>query len=784
MPLTKEDVTEELCIAPPQMSLLNDIPSPKTTPTTLSTKGPKSPTESYFDGVSNPLSKKASAHLSPLPSPGGGGRGGSHGGGDSDNTLCFVVLPDEDPSSPVTRVPSKHNCRAVELPRSSVNIIRELNNLTLDGSNQVDEDKRSAFLLSPADVIDDESSYCSYVNKVHSSNAMSTVEGGVQKSGVQMRAAMGVARLLDCIAWKVLVMIATFHLLFDHDLYLLVLPKQADHVTLVATSFVAGILLAELFLNLLVIGPQYFTQLFFYLDLIAWVTVLPDVFALWGYDVLSSDSNAPNLAIARVSRVVRIAVRLGRIGQLAKHINKLQSIMTCGRKQEMQDDFEDCLGSIEKSQVGREIEEKLTKKNVFFTLVLILGTFMLSDPPANDVSAEEIFLRMYIANPTTESLQVIYLELGDKLLSLECNNTVDYYSDAKEDHRTADIREIEASFMGSSATVSISKLSENKQSYIFSVWKKKTSFDQKKGGNTRESLEPSLESCNGIIVTFGFLVYNLLLFVGYFCAFIWIAGIVQWVMTEVPASITAICLIWRQFPGGFFIPFIWILLLFFFAFKTIKQVCLTVFVIVCLLGFNYAVAYDVQRILVSPIERLSHLVKMFMTNPLAKFNWKEEQVTGETGELIKSMKKLGNLIQVGFGEAGAEIVSQNLRYGSLFTVFPGKNMQAIFSFCDIRDFTSATEILRHDVMFFVNYVAEIVHKTVQECGGRPNKNIGDAFLCIWRLGDMEAHPSPDTLERYRVSVCHLPQKAMRRRNTSHPTPHYYIFKDHQKRVQR
>lgn len=36
-------------------------------------------------------------------------------------------------------------------------------------------------------------------------------------------------------------------------------------------------------------------------------------------------------------------------------------------------------------------------------------------------------------------------------------------------------------------------------------------------------------------------------------------------------------------------------------------------------------------------------------------------------------------------------------------------------------------------MIFVNEIAEIVHEVVNSHGGAPNKNIGEAFLLIWRF---------------------------------------------------
>lgn len=41
----------------------------------------------------------------------------------------------------------------------------------------------------------------------------------------------------------------------------------------------------------------------------------------------------------------------------------------------------------------------------------------------------------------------------------------------------------------------------------------------------------------------------------------------------------------------------------------------------------------------------------------------------------------------------------------------GKKVMAIYGFCDIRNFTDATEVLQTGVMQFVNEIAEITHNT-------------------------------------------------------------------------
>ena len=96
--------------------------------------------------------------------------------------------------------------------------------------------------------------------------------------------------------------------------------------------------------------------------------------------------------------------------------------------------------------------------------------------------------------------------------------------------------------------------------------------------------------------------------------------------------------------------------------------------------------------------------------------------------------------------------------GQLTVSTPGQKVVAVFGFCDIRQFTGSslqngcprtrnppffkihvfvllgiTECLQQDIMVFVNQIAEILHADVHLSGGAPNKNIGDAFLFVWKL---------------------------------------------------
>lgn len=108
----------------------------------------------------------------------------------------------------------------------------------------------------------------------------------------------------------------------------------------------------------------------------------------------------------------------------------------------------------------------------------------------------------------------------------------------------------------------------------------------------------------------------------------------------------------------------------------------------------------------------------------------------ETVVLQNTLNKIGGLLAIGFGEAGSKIIAQNMREGEdVDPLLPGQRCFAIFGFCDIRKFTDATEVLQEGVMLFVNEIGEIVHGVVDRYQGAANKNIGDAFLLVWKFDD-------------------------------------------------
>lgn len=190
--------------------------------------------------------------------------------------------------------------------------------------------------------------------------------------------------------------------------------------------------------------------------------------------------------------------------------------------------------------------------------------------------------------------------------------------------------------------------------------------------------------------------------------------------------------------------------------SSVLSIVRTIFICIVLGGASMIFSQDATQLVLDPIEKMLEKIKNITQNPLKAAQSEEEQAyildkinnkhkvfveedTNETGMLLKIITKIGGLLAIGFGEAGSELIVKNMsNSGAINPMIPGKKVLAVFGFCDIRNFTDATEVLQEKVMVFVNEIADIVHSRVVQFGGAANKNIGDAFLLVWRVNGKDA----------------------------------------------
>jgi len=170
------------------------------------------------------------------------------------------------------------------------------------------------------------------------------------------------------------------------------------------------------------------------------------------------------------------------------------------------------------------------------------------------------------------------------------------------------------------------------------------------------------------------------------------------------------------------------------------NIALTWLLIVVIITMYVLLSLDVTQMVVQPIESMVGLVRRLAENPTLQLEGQSKSKY-ETEAVRIALAKIVGLMQLGFGGAGHEIISYNLANSErtgLDLMLRGKKKECAYGFCDIRQFTDTVECLQDQVMLFTNSVGEIVHQSCHDNRGEPNKNIGDAFLIVWRprtLGD-------------------------------------------------
>ncbi|KAL2613527.1 hypothetical protein R1flu_025219 [Riccia fluitans] len=164
----------------------------------------------------------------------------------------------------------------------------------------------------------------------------------------------------------------------------------------------------------------------------------------------------------------------------------------------------------------------------------------------------------------------------------------------------------------------------------------------------------------------------------------------------------------------------------------------TILVLLTLAVWCFTLSRDSNRLLIQPIERMVEFVKELAEDPVSFAGKSVVKPTGDKRQVMETyfveaaLVKIASLTKVALGDAGMDILSVNLKGSEFNPMLPGKKIRACFGFCDIRNFTDATECLQEDVMMFVNRIADVVHNKVVLHSGFPNKNIGDAFLIVWK----------------------------------------------------
>lgn len=207
--------------------------------------------------------------------------------------------------------------------------------------------------------------------------------------------------------------------------------------------------------------------------------------------------------------------------------------------------------------------------------------------------------------------------------------------------------------------------------------------------------------------------------------------------------------------------------------EAMNNIIITFLVCVLLCVASLQFSHDANTLILNPLEHMMKRVEAIRDNPLiavkmADEEFKMEEIAKarekratpkekmvkrflevgaclmcrrkakepmETVILEKTIIKLGSLLALGFGEAGANIIGQNMQGNGagVNAMVPGVRVDCIIGLARVQNFSTATEVLQSKIMQFVNQISEIVHGVVNEYHGAPNRNSGEKFLIIWQF---------------------------------------------------
>ena len=506
-----------------------------------------------------------------------------------------------------------------------------------------------------------------------------------------------VLAFLDGRVTTIIMTIFLFYALFGDDVRVALFPKSADTVFF-SFSLVALILFTlELLLNSIA-RRDYVLRFYFWLDFVATLSLIPDIGWFWDPIVDSGDDSSGDggttnaLQAGRASRAGTKAGRIVRIVRLVRLIRIVKLYKHVGGKREKEGG--DPVAT-EPSQVGKILADLTTRRLIVIVLAMVIVLPFFDPNGLDDVPNQHETLglstmhRLQFANlnelATVNNIREYARESGD-LLYLQLYGVSDSQMDTylRNMYFTNDD--------GANVTESPS-----------TGWTYADLCTPTQIGDTLRSAEYSEIKMWGCFDNVGF-----------------------------PTSQEASDCQSRAFFSNKDDT----------EYEAAMNIAKTFFVMIVLSVGAIMFTRIAEQLVIGPIERMVNMVKKLAEDPLASVSHDDElqhhhaktSSTYETALLETTLHKIGALLQVGFGEAGTEIIRQNMGHGgNLNPLIAGRKMTGIFGFCDIRQFTDATECLQEEVMVFVNRIGEIVHEATHQYSGAANKNIGDAFLLVWRM---------------------------------------------------
>eukprot|EP00732_Lithocolla_globosa_P001834 Lithocolla_globosa_v1_NODE_1024_length_2942_cov_8.105300.p1 type:complete len:938 gc:universal NODE_1024_length_2942_cov_8.105300:2839-26(-) len=180
--------------------------------------------------------------------------------------------------------------------------------------------------------------------------------------------------------WAVLMFLVTIFVLFVDNIVVVAQTPQNSVLdqTLLWLKFISCLLFAwELVYSWWCI-PEYPFSFFFWLDVVALASFIPDLISLFGgvdfYALFT------NFVVARAGRLAKASARVARVGRVVR-VAKISKLFMNRRKNlEAEEEGEDSSGLVQPSDMGRNLTSSITNQLVLVVLLLYVCTLLLQVP--------------------------------------------------------------------------------------------------------------------------------------------------------------------------------------------------------------------------------------------------------------------------------------------------------------------------------------------------------------------------------------------------------------------
>jgi hypothetical protein len=173
----------------------------------------------------------------------------------------------------------------------------------------------------------------------------------------------------------------------------------------------------------------------------------------------------------------------------------------------------------------------------------------------------------------------------------------------------------------------------------------------------------------------------------------------------------------------------------------------TIFIGIILTVASIMFTIDTQRIVIGPITKMVLIIKALADDPLKRPEEKnddkemqdetEMKIEAQTVLLEETIRRISVMLQFSFGEDGAQILSKNMSgEGELNLMRPGTRLDVVAGVFKLDNFTEITEALHEEATLYFNKVAAIIHSCGMEWNGLPCKNEAGSVLILWRLPEI------------------------------------------------